>query len=208
MTIISLCGIYVLLNSGANTIIAHGPIQSGHQDIGCADCHVDSPGSARQQIQANIKFVLGQREHPADFGKSPVTAQLCLDCHERPNERHPIYRFNEPRFEEARQTIAANDCLGCHSEHEAARVLPRTTFCSACHAELVVKNDPIDVPHTTLIKQDSWDTCLGCHSFHGNYPRSAQHALEDAFSADAIHAYLRNGPSPYGSEKIYKGKQP
>ncbi len=204
---IAFLGGVVLLTDAAKPLIAHGPIQAGHQDVECSGCHVLSVGSYRQQIQANILYAFGQREAPVDFGYASVTSAQCLVCHERKNERHPIYRFREPRFIKALETIEASSCLGCHSEHSDQRAFVRQDFCQACHADLIVKNDPIDVPHKILLVEKSWGTCLGCHDFHGNHPVKAPLKLDAAHSPKDIRAYLNAGPSPYGDAKTYKAKE-
>ncbi len=203
---IAVLGLLILLSDMPKTLIAHGPIQAGHEDVDCSGCHVQSAGTYRQQIQANVLYILGQRKQPVDFGYGPVTSVQCLDCHERKNERHPIYRFREPRFLKALETVNATTCLGCHSEHSDERVFAEHDNCQACHSKLIVKNDTIDVPHKTLIAQNSWGTCLGCHDFHGNHPVAAPLKLEAAHSVEEIQNYLKNGPSPYGNEKTYKAE--
>ena len=152
---IILLGKIILLTDKANVLIAHGPIQAGHENVDCSGCHVPSVGSYRQQIQANIMYVFGHRATPVDFGYASVTSMQCLDCHERINERHPIYRFREPRFIKAKEIVEASSCLGCHSEHVDQRASIKPDFCQACHVDLVVKNDPIDVPHKTLVADKS-----------------------------------------------------
>ncbi|MEM1237081.1 MAG: cytochrome c3 family protein [Pseudomonadota bacterium] len=200
-------GAVVLTVPEAKVVISAGPIQHGHADVDCAGCHVSSAGSLRQQAQANVKYALGLRNHPVDFGYAKVTSDTCLDCHERPNERHPIYRFNEPRFLEARETVEATTCLGCHSEHAAERSFIEPTFCVACHEDLELKNDPVDVPHVTLIADARWDTCMGCHDFHGNHPVEPQVTLATAYAPEDIIDYLADGPSPFGDKKIYEAKE-
>lgn len=199
----------VLSTDRAQSLVAHGPIQSGHDALGCADCHVEAPGSFRQQVQANLRFVLGLRAHPVDFGAIDVNSRTCLDCHARPNDRHPIYRFQEPRFEKAVAEIAATNCLGCHSEHEARRVKADvgTTFCASCHGTLEMRNDPLDVPHVTLVADKNWGSCMTCHDFHGNHPEKAPTLLREAKSADSVAAYLADEPSPYGDKKSYMAKE-
>ncbi len=185
-------------------MVAHGPIQKGHADVDCSGCHVSAAGSTRQQIQAGVKFAIGLRETGADFGFAQVTSETCIACHERPNDRHPIYRFNEPRFEDAILEIAATSCLGCHTEHVDARASPNITFCAHCHEDLALKKDPIDVPHVELVRADEWQSCLGCHDFHGNFGHEPQLLIDEAFAASTIEDYLKSGPSPYGNDKIYK----
>ncbi len=204
---ITLLGVIVLFTDQADHLVAHGPIQAGHENVDCVGCHIPSAGSYRQQIQANILYAIGQRETPVDFGYAPVASAQCLDCHERKYERHPIYRFREPRFAKALETVNATSCLGCHSEHNDQRAFVEIDYCKACHADLIVKNDPIDVPHKTLLAQDSWGTCLGCHDFHGNHPVKAPLKIQEAHSIEDIRAYLNAGPSPYGDIKSYKAKE-
>lgn len=188
--------------------LAHGPIQAGHAELGCSDCHVDPDSSWRQQIQANLRYVVGARTEPVDFGYHPVTSVTCLTCHERPNERHPIYRFREARFQDAQEIVDATTCLGCHTEHTNERSFAQLDTCMACHSDLELKSDPLDVPHITLIENDNWDSCLGCHDFHGNHTHEVPTLLDAAFDADALRDYLAAGPSPYGTEKRYEAKDP
>ncbi|MEM9350187.1 MAG: cytochrome c3 family protein [Pseudomonadota bacterium] len=200
-------GAVALTVPSAKEVISAGPIQHGHASVDCSGCHVASEGTIRQQAQANVKYAIGLRNHPADFGYAEVTSATCLGCHERPNERHPIYRFNEPRFREAAATVEATTCLGCHTEHTAQRTFVEPTFCVACHQDLELKNDPVDVPHVTLIAQEQWGTCMGCHDFHGNHAAKPQITLAAAFEEDAIREYLADGESPWGPEKIYEAKE-
>jgi len=78
----------------------------------------DAPGSLRQQTQANLRNALGLCDHLADFGKLTVTNESGLGCHERPNDRHPVYRFLEPRFLKARVSLRPQLCVSCHTEHK------------------------------------------------------------------------------------------
>ena len=188
--------------------VAHGPIQADHASLECSDCHVRPEASWRQQIQANVRFVVGAREDPVDFGYQAIESLTCIGCHERPNERHPIYRFREPRFLEAKEVVDATSCLGCHTEHTDARSFAQVDFCIACHGDLELKSDPLDVSHVALIKEERWGTCLGCHDFHGNHTHEVPKLIEAAFDVEDLRAYLADGPSPYGTEKIYEAKDP
>lgn len=203
---VALMGVVVLQAAPVKPVISHGPIQSGHAEISCQGCHTPSAGTTRQQIQANLNYVLGRRETHADFGYGAVTSGQCIDCHERANDRHPIYRFNEPRFADVLQRLDAASCLGCHSEHAAQVAFIEPQFCRNCHDNLRVKNDPIDVPHDHLIAQKQWESCLGCHDFHGNHQRKSQLVLRDAIAIQDIRAYLADGPSPYGTQKTFKAR--
>ncbi|MGY3439656.1 MULTISPECIES: hypothetical protein [unclassified Marinovum] len=186
--------------------LAHGPLQQGHETVACRGCHSESPGTTRQQIQAKLGFALGWRATDVDFGRGPVTSDQCLDCHQRANERHPIYRFREPRFEAALQTVQADSCLGCHTEHGAARVSTEVEVCSACHADLKLANDPVNIPHLTLIQSEKWATCLGCHDFHGNHTYDAPTRVQEMIPKPDIEAYFHQGPSPYGPFKLFEAK--
>lgn len=181
-----------------------GPIQAGHAELSCTDCHTPAPGSIRQQIQKKVYDLLGSHDDIVDFGYQAVATAICLDCHNSPYERHPVHRFKEPRFIEAVSEIDARDCLNCHTEHSGNRLkLTDLGFCSACHADLIIKNDPLDRPHVDLISAKDWESCLGCHDFHGNHKRQTQTHYRDRFNIQRIQDYLNHGPNPYASTKQY-----
>jgi hypothetical protein len=203
---VAFVGIVALGSQGFNDVIAHGPIQAGHSNIQCTDCHRRNDTTARQQIQANLYHVLGWRENSVDFGYAAVTSSECLDCHERPNERHPIYRFREPRFAQAIEVVDATSCLGCHSEHNDQRSFVELDYCSVCHDDLKLQNDPVDTSHDSLVQNAQWQTCLGCHDFHGNHTQAAPTLLREAAPVQDIIDYLAAGNSPYGTEKRYKAE--
>lgn len=200
-------GVSALSSQTFISLIAHGPIQQGHKEIDCEACHTPGEGSLRQQVQANVFYALGMRDNPVDFGYKKVASEQCLDCHARPNDRHPIYRFNEPRFTEARLKLGANSCLGCHGEHADERVALGGEFCSNCHEDLALKSDPLDVAHTELVANSAWESCLGCHDFHGNHSHTPQTVVKDAFASAQIQAYLKQGVDPYGLPKIFEAKK-
>jgi hypothetical protein len=201
---ITLFSVVTMMNPDLKKTLAHGPIQDGHKDIQCSGCHQRDNATWRQQIQANVQFALGYRDDAVDFGYLPVTSTQCLNCHQRPNERHPIYRFREPRFADAVEKVMATSCLGCHTEHTDERSFAPVEFCSACHKDLKLTSDPLDVPHATLAKDQRWGTCLGCHDFHGNHKKRAPKLLIEAAPILEIIEYLADGSSPYGAEKVYK----
>lgn len=179
-------------------------MNSGHETLACAQCHQAAQGTARQQIQANIDHLLGRRAHPADFAFRPVGNQDCLACHDRPDDRHPVFRFLEPRFSEARKNIQAHTCAGCHAEHSGARVTHDGEFCSNCHESLKTEGDTLHLP--LAIDQD-WKSCLRCHDFHGNHVKKAPTDLNLAAPAEQVDAYLLGGPSPYGSERRFTARK-
>jgi predicted CXXCH cytochrome family protein len=146
--------------------------------------------------------VLGLRETPVHVGHVPVDDETCAGCHDNPDDRHPIHRFAEPRFAEARRDIGADRCVSCHGEHGGGRVtVDGIGFCVECHAEMEVEDDPASPSHAELVADERWTTCLGCHDFHGNHVREVPNTLDAALGTDAIEHYFGGGPSPYGEEK-------
>ena len=183
-----------------------GAMSPGHEGLACTSCHASAPGTIRQQIQANLSYLLGQRKHSVVFGFKAPSSSDCSACHTRPDDSHGIHRFSEPRFVEALARVPANTCIGCHREHQGRRVSSAGEFCSACHGDLKLTNDPVDVSHGTLIAEERWSTCLGCHDYHGNHIRSTQQSLSGAYDAASINAYLANGPDPYAGAKRHKAR--
>jgi hypothetical protein len=167
-----------------------GDMNTGHEQLRCATCHVSQVGTARQQLQAQVDYWLGRRSDWIFFGTLPASNETCIGCHGRPDDRHPVYRFREPRFREARAAIGADQCSSCHREHNGVRVTQPATFCQTCHRDTTLKNDPIDVPHSTLIEQQRWETCLGCHDFHGNHDYPTPQRLQQATAPEMISRYL------------------
>lgn len=200
-------------NSRNNTILASlsefhtlGNFVDGHDGLACRECHKYSDGSIRQQIQALAKNALFDAGYQVDFAFRKVSSSECLTCHERNNDRHPIYRFNEPRFIEVVKILPANKCLGCHSEHNAKTVnLDSLGFCASCHSELFLKNDPLDISHAEIIKTNDWNSCLGCHDFHGNHKFKSPNLYDKSVSVQAIKDYFDGGKSPYGTSKTSEG---
>lgn len=80
-------------------------------------------------------------------------------------------------------------------------------YCQHCHEETQMKKDPLDISHETLVSTERWDTCLGCHDFHGNHVMEVPLRVHDATSPDLIQAYLRGGDSPYPAEKRYEARK-
>lgn len=204
---VAVLGVFALVTDRADQWLAHGPIQTGHETISCAGCHLPGEGTTRQQIQAKLHYVFGLREDNVEFGRMAVTSDACLDCHARPNERHPIYRFREPRFIEALQSVQADTCLGCHSEHHDRRVDVGLEICIACHDDLSLKNDPLDVAHADLVAREEWDSCMGCHDFHGNHGFKPPASLASRIPGPVIEAYFTTGASPYGTRKTFEAKE-
>ena len=187
-------------------VLNPGTMTPGHDGLACTSCHVSAPGTARQQIQANLSYLLGRRKSSASFGFRAPNSSDCNACHSRPDDSHGIHRFAEPRFADALATVPADTCIGCHREHQGRRISLGGEFCSACHQDLKLKNDPVDVSHRDLIAQERWSTCLGCHDYHGNHVRKTQQNMSEAYDAASIKAYLANGPDPYADNKRHKAR--
>lgn len=96
---------------------APGDFNTGHENLTCNECHESADGTIRQQIQSNISYLLGNRETLAVFNLQSPDNKDCLACHNREDDKHPVYRFNEPRFIEARKAIQPQKCVSCHLEH-------------------------------------------------------------------------------------------
>lgn len=197
-----------LIMPSGERLHAKGPMNSGHEELACAECHLNAPGSTRQQLQANMRFLLGQRQQSAAFGHSRVDNAACLACHERPNDRHPVYRFLEPRFAKVRKGLAPHLCVSCHLEHTGQRVtVVEIGYCAECHKDTKLRKDSLDVPHDRLIALKLWESCLGCHDFHGNHVFETANRVEQIVPPETIRAYFAGGPSPYGQERRYRAKK-
>ena len=196
---------YVVLSVPANEhLLSLGPMNTGHEDLSCESCHTPAQGNTFQQLQANIMFTFGLRRTVADFGTENVDTDKCLECHYRENDRHPLHRFTEPRFAQARKNIGVTECESCHEEHNGKRVTQvNTGFCENCHGETSMQNDPLEISHEELIAQNLWSTCLQCHDFHGNHIYHAATSMKDTFSIEVIREYLDGGESPYADIKKY-----
>ena len=57
--VLGLIALAVLLSPRYDKFHVRGPMNSGHDTLKCESCHQDAPGSLRQQIQANLRYVLG-----------------------------------------------------------------------------------------------------------------------------------------------------
>ena len=192
----------VILWPGSKPLAVPGPHNTGHAQLECQACHASAPGTVRQQLQANVRHWLGLRQEPARFGTIPAGNDQCLDCHDNQTDAHPVYRFNEPRFQAARQAIAPQHCTSCHRQHQGRRVSAAIDVCRHCHEDTTLRDDPVDVSHQQLTAQGQWDTCLGCHDFHGNHAYPAPTQMADRLPDDVVTDYLLGGPSPYGSRVL------
>lgn len=197
--------IYLLLPS-SETHIANGPMIRGHEKLKCMECHKAEHGNLRQQLQANAQFLLNNRKEAVSVGLRPVENTECLSCHSRPNDRHPVYRFVEPKYSEVREKIGADSCTSCHLEHKNKRITAKANFCMHCHGELKLKKDPLDVPHHQLVNDKRWNTCLGCHDFHGNHLMKLKRNIDDVIGMDKLNDYFNRGENPYPGKIIHKAK--
>lgn len=188
---------------------AMGPMNSGHENLDCGACHRDAPGTLRQQLTHNTRSLLGFHESAlVPVGALPVENEVCLDCHNRPNDRHPTSRFMETRFAAQRASLGPHECNNCHGEHHGERVaMVEPGFCINCHQDLTVNQDPIQPSHAALIEGQSWETCLQCHDFHGNHIREVPEKLAEGIPQATILGYLQGGPDPYGADKTFKATQ-
>ena len=179
----------------------------GHEDLKCSSCHKDEQGTLRQQLQAKIQYLLNNRKHSVSLGLKSVQNNECIECHDRPNDRHPVYRFREPKFRAVREKIQANTCVSCHQEHNNTRVSIQPVFCMYCHDELKLKNDPLDVSHHELIEQEKWGSCLTCHDYHGNHDMKVEINMKNSISTSVLKNYFKRGENPYPGNIIHKAKQ-
>jgi hypothetical protein len=196
---------------GCETFHARGPMNSGHATLACGDCHREAPGTVRQQLQAAASAtLLSATDAPVvDVGYREVTNTECLACHVRTDDRHPVFRFLEPRFAAARDALHPERCESCHREHAGVRItIVEQTYCRHCHAETALDDDPLDVTHRELVATQRWDSCLGCHDFHGNHAMKAPRRLADRIPAAQTQAYFDGGPSPYGPAVRRATQQP
>lgn len=200
-------GAAVIFLGAASPLRMPGPANIGHSELSCESCHRSAPGSLRQQVQANMRWLLGQRAHPVEIGAVPVSSATCTECHARPNDRHPVFRFLEPRFAEVRRDLHLERCASCHLEHTGKRVTVAVDFCKNCHAEMTLARDPLDFSHELIVRTEQWDRCLGCHDFHGNHLRRAPKLVAETVDTEIIEQYFRGGPSPYGAEKKYSARR-
>lgn len=185
-------------------MISPGPMNTGHETLSCEDCHSLAKGTLAQQLQANFQHLIGNRAQAVTFGSNNVDNKKCESCHKRPTDRHPMHRFKEPRFKDARQAIGVERCESCHSEHQGVRLtVTDLTFCSHCHQDTELTDDPLDISHAELIHSNQWVTCLQCHDFHGNHVTEVAHLMKDTIPVTSIIDYANGGQDPYGDVKTH-----
>ncbi len=204
--LVGVVAFFMLTLESNESYVSVGPMNVGHDDISCVACHAKAKGNLLQQVQSNISHAVGARKTDVDFGTKDVTLNNCLECHDRPNDRHPTHRFSEPRFKDAIKVIDATTCITCHSEHHGERVSVATMdYCLNCHQDLSVEDDPLDVDHKTLIANKSWSTCIQCHDFHGNHKYEVPTKIKDTIPTQIIKDYFKGGVDPFGNDKKYIG---
>jgi hypothetical protein len=65
----------------------------------------------------------------------------------------------------------------------------------------------VDVSHERLIARDRWETCLGCHDFHGNHVMTTATTVKGVISSARLRAYFDGGPSPFGEVRRHKARK-
>jgi hypothetical protein len=200
--VVGVIGAVLLLLPGRESWHAKGPHNVGHEKVACNECHTPSPGNVVGQSFSNLLHAVGITDSARYFIYAPAGNAQCRACHEDPDNRHPVDDFLEPEFAEARQAIGAQFCVSCHRQHLRVRVSASPRVCQHCHQDTALEDDPIDVPHTTLISDQRWETCLGCHDFHGNHDRDVPQMMSQRLTEEQIQAYLDGGESPYGSRRL------
>lgn len=194
----AVAAVVTLLSPGRERLHAAGPANAGHERLTCAQCHVAAEGTVRQQVQANVRHLVGLRATGADFMHRAVGNVDCVACHDNQDDAHPAYRFNEPRFAEVRASLAPQNCVSCHAEHSGQRVTAPATVCQECHSDMEIAEDPAQPSHAFLVSNERWGSCLSCHDFHGNHVREVPTLLSAGPSEEAVQRYLAGGPAIYG----------
>lgn len=190
-----------------NTWKTPGTMNTGHENLSCIECHTVAQGTFRQQVQSNLMHWVNSQKEANAFGYITPNSSDCIACHEREDDHHPIYRFNEPKFTKVRKTLHPERCVSCHKEHQGVRVTSEATNCKNCHKILKIKHDPITPSHESLIKKKNWESCLACHDFHGNHKRDTPKKKTAMISQKTLKDYFEGGKDPYGNEKIKKAKE-
>ncbi len=200
--IVAVIGGVLLLLPGRESWHAAGPRNIGHTKTACLDCHVPAPGNFVGQAFNNLMHAVGVSDSASHFIYAPAGNEQCLACHTNPDDRHPVAKFMEPEFIKAREAMGVQSCVSCHQEHLGIRVSVTPRVCQHCHEDTALDDDPVDVPHTTLISEQRWETCLGCHDFHGNHERTVPKLMSEALTETQIQQYLDGGLSPYGHRRL------
>ena len=200
--IVALIGGVLLVIPGSEDWHAAGPHNTGHTKTDCGECHAPAPGNFAGQALTNMLHVVGIADSATPFIYTPAGNDQCLACHENPDDRHPVAKFMKAEFAAARDAAAVQYCLSCHQQHLGVRVTVTPRVCRNCHEETALGDDPVDISHTTLISEQRWETCLGCHDFHGNHERTVPDRMSQALTEEQIRQYFDGGESPYGHRRL------
>ena len=200
--VVAAIGALVLLLPGREPWHMAGPHNTGHDNLECGDCHTPAPGNFAGQAFNSLMHAVGLSDSEAYFIYQPAGNDQCLACHDYPDNRHPVDDFLEPEFAEAREAAGVQFCKSCHQEHLGVRVSASLRVRQHCHQDVELDDDPVDIPHTTLISDGRWETCLGCHDFHGNHDREVPTMISQALTEEQIQQYLDGGKSPYGFRRL------
>ena len=141
-----------------------------------------------------------------DWQFIPVQNKECLACHDRSDDTHASHLFLEQKYSEIREDLAPHACISCHHEHRGLRVTREAEFCHHCHSDIDLLDDPLQPPaspsHSDLVEQEEWNSCLGCHDYHGSHEFTSPTEWNQRFSVSEIEAYLN------GLQAIYSKPTP
>ncbi|WP_455217458.1 cytochrome c3 family protein [Kaarinaea lacus] len=151
-----LIGLYLantLLEGEDKTSFMPGPLTNGHHQLTekCDACHTDAFGGEKDTAE--------------------VLQAACIKCHgddrKKPQDSHPITKFEDPRNADRLEKINALKCVTCHTEHRLEITLKDgltqpLDVCFNCHQK-IAKDRPTH-------KDMPFDTCKdsGCHNYHNN----------------------------------------
>ena len=181
----NLVGLLALVFIYPDLMVSPGPLVSAHADLAtdCFACHAPLRGAAPER---------------------------CIACHAvadiglRTTKGTPVVR-QSPRTL-FHQDLIEQDCMACHSDHPAARLVPRAEAsfshallrpairdrCETCHAAAMPRND---------IHRDLSAGCAQCHSANGWKPATFDHAklfvLDRDHNAPCVTCHVNNVFSSY-----------
>ena len=202
---------FTIWSTSGTKLTAPGKMNTGHDNLKCEDCHRSDDGTLRQKLQANAQYTLNNRDTAVTIGYKPVQSKQCLECHQRPNDPHAVYRFLEPRFIKVRKLLKPHSCISCHREHLGTRVsINNVEFCKHCHDKdnLDIKKDSLDTSHKLLAQNKRWDTCIGCHDYHSNHIMDVPSKLDNRIDKRLVNSYFKGETiSPYSTRKRHQAKK-
>lgn len=130
-----------------------GPLSNGHYQLTekCEICHTDAFGGEKETAE--------------------VLQAACIKCHgddrKKPQDSHPLTKFEDPRNADRLEKINALMCVSCHTEHRQEITLKDgltqpLDVCFNCHED-IAEDRPTH-------KDMPFDTCKdsGCHNYHNN----------------------------------------